>query len=105
MEPNRGDVRTPDVMHPRDWHAASHGGGHPRRGMRLTQPGLGIPRLSAQRVQPPRPPFVMHRVPLTPPPSGHPTHAIVRRVGVLLLQHRPQREMLCTRPMRLVVVG
>ena len=56
------------------------------RGMRLTQPGLGIERLSAHRVQQPRDPFVIHRVPLTPQPSGHPTHAIVRRVGVLLIQ-------------------
>ena len=75
------------------------------RGMRLTQPGLGIDRLSAHSVQQPRHPFVIHRVPLTPQPSGHPTHAIVRRIGVLLLQHMHQREILCTLPMRIVVVG
>jgi hypothetical protein len=56
------------------------------RGMRLTQPRLGIDRLSAHRVQQPRHPFVMHRVPLTPPPGGHPTDAIVWRVRVLLIQ-------------------
>jgi hypothetical protein len=56
------------------------------RGMRLTQPGFGIDRLSAHRAQQPRHPFVIHRVPLTPQPSGHPTDAIVRRVSVLFVQ-------------------
>jgi len=56
------------------------------RRMGLTQPGVGIDRLYPHGAEQPRHTFVMHRLSLTPHPGGHPTHAIVRRDRVLLIQ-------------------
>jgi hypothetical protein len=75
------------------------------RRMRLAQAGLGLKRLHPHRVQQPRHPFAMHRRALAPQPGRHAPHAIIWRLGVLLIQHAPQPEMLWALSLGVVVIG
>ena len=105
MEPHLRDVRTPDLMHPGERYSTQQGRVDPRRRMGITHPWCGINALSPHRTQQPCHTFMIARVALTPSPGGHPTHTIVRRGGVWLIQHPHPREMLCPLPLRLVVIG
>jgi hypothetical protein len=94
VQPKIGEGRTPAVGHPRDGPPTPPVRGHALRRMRRTQPWGGIERLHPQRGQPARHPFVMHRVPLTPSPGGHPPHASLRRSSGWRVESLPQTAML-----------
>src|SRR5438067_8028385 len=66
MEPNRRDIRTPNLIHPRDWDPAQQVRVHPMRRMGVTHPWFGIDGLQPHGAQQPRDTFVIHRIPLTP---------------------------------------
>jgi hypothetical protein len=73
--------------------------------MCLTQAGFGIDRLDPHRMHQPRHAFVIHVVALAASPGGHPPHAIIRCGRILLIQQTHQREILCTLPLSLIVIG
>src|SRR5439155_24910932 len=99
------DVRTPALLPPCARHLPPHRRLHPMGRRRRAPPGLGREPLHPPGTPPPRPALLLPRVPVTPPPGGHPTHTLVRRVGGWLRPPRPQRERLCPLPLRLVVGG
>src|SRR5207253_1460958 len=94
MEPHSRDVRTPALLPPCARHLPPHRRLHPMGRRRRAHPGLGSEPLHPPGTPPPRPALLLPRVPVTPPPGGHPTHTLVRRVGGWLRPPRPQRERL-----------
>jgi hypothetical protein len=66
LEPNIGDIRTPDVIHPRDRSPTQQIRVHPRQGRHLTRVRFGRDRFHPDSPQQPRYALAIHRVPLMP---------------------------------------
>ena len=67
----------------------------------------GVGELVSQPMVRPQPchAWMLHRVPVTPSPDGHPSHALIRGGGVLLLQSPHQQRDALPSPRRVVRGG